>query len=76
MERLAINPKDSERFLKEAEADSTPECEVCHAKHDRDVNAAVNIKDFGLRNYIAFRKDVGLDKSEVTLRESVPLGTT
>jgi len=25
-------------------------CEGCETKHDRDVNAAINIKTFGLRN--------------------------
>lgn len=45
-------------------------CKVCHAEHDRDVNAAVNIKDFGLRKY------VGKDIPELTLRESVSVETT
>jgi len=44
-------------------------CPDCHAEHDRDVNAAINIKDFGLRN-------VGKDQPELTLGETVPLGTS
>jgi putative transposase len=34
-------------------------CKTCHAKHDRDVNAAINIKNFGLR------KALGMEYTEV-----------
>lgn len=27
-------------------------CSNCNAEHDRDVNAAINIKNFGLRTYV------------------------
>jgi len=33
-------------------ADREWTCKGCNAKHDRDVNAAINIKNFGLRTYV------------------------
>ena len=28
-------------------------CVKCNTKHDRDINAAINIKNFALRNYVS-----------------------
>lgn len=45
-------------------------CQECGTEHDRDLNAAKNIRDFGLKKF------VGLDESEVTLGESATLVAT
>jgi transposase len=53
--------KEIQRNNKLVLSDREWTCESCHATHDRDVNAAVNIKNFGLR-----------DKPGISQRE--PLG--
>jgi len=47
-------------------------CEKCRAKHDRDVNAAVNIKNFAL-NRQNLIKQIPMDNREFTLGETGPL---
>ena len=31
-------------------------CSVCGTKHDRDINAGINIKNFALRNYLSVER--------------------
>ena len=49
--------------------DRTWLCPECHSIHDRDLNAAINIRNEGEKIKI------GLSSPELTLQESKPLGT-
>lgn len=44
-------------------------CDSCGVKHDRDILAARNIKNFALQRQ-SIIGNIGLDKSEFTLREN------
>lgn len=48
-------------------------CVGCGVVHDRDVNASINIKNFGLRTYIQSKKENGLrNKSSVAQSGGLP----
>lgn len=61
--------KNSKLTLK----DRTWTCPECGESHDRDYNAAINIRNEGLR--ILNVKQIGLSSPELTLQESSPLGS-
>ena len=44
------------------------ECQKCHALHDRDINAAKNIKSYGLHY-----KNVGAERSKLKLLENISI---
>ena len=47
-------------------------CEVCNTNHDRDINAAINIKNIGM---VGFTKTLGSDNDSRTLVETGTDGT-
>lgn len=48
-------------------------CDGCGVNHDRDVNASINIKNFGLRTYVQSKKENGLrNKSSVAQSGGLP----
>jgi len=48
-------------------------CVDCGVVHDRDVNASINIKNFGLRTYVQSKKENGLrNKSSVAQSGGLP----
>jgi len=52
-------------------------CEQCSIAHDRDINAAQNIKSFGLhKQNLSFNKHIGEGFPELTLKESAALSAT
>ena len=48
-------------------------CPVCHSKHDRDVNVAINIMNEGLRILDTNQGTVGNTETEGTLVPSMPV---
>ena len=55
-------------------------CKVCHSHHDRDVNAAINIKNFSLRNILSGTDSKNHDELPtlvgVMTHEAHPIGYT
>ena len=45
-------------------------CEKCQAKHDRDVNASINLKDEGLRHLLQAGEPVQRSGSRILTRQS------